>query len=71
VNDRHPTVLLRGEDSDGVLTMTEDTVPAGWEGPPLHWREFDQAYYVVEGELTIQRGGRARDRERRTARVCP
>jgi mannose-6-phosphate isomerase-like protein (cupin superfamily) len=56
VNDRHPTVLLRGEDSDGVLTMTEETVPAGWEGPPLHWREFDQAYYVVEGELTIQRG---------------
>jgi quercetin dioxygenase-like cupin family protein len=59
VNDRNaftPTVLLRSEDSGGVVSMIENRVPAGWEGPPLHHHEFDEAFYVLEGELTFQLG---------------
>jgi quercetin dioxygenase-like cupin family protein len=59
VNDRqplNPRILLRGEDSDGILSMSGNTVPPGWEGPPLHRHEFDEAYYVLEGELTFQIG---------------
>jgi mannose-6-phosphate isomerase-like protein (cupin superfamily) len=59
VSDQHvfnPTVLLRGEDSAGVVSMVEVRVPAGWEGPPLHHHEFDEGFYVLDGELTFQLG---------------
>jgi quercetin dioxygenase-like cupin family protein len=29
-------------------------MPAGAKGPPLHTHEFDEAFYVLEGELTVQ-----------------
>jgi quercetin dioxygenase-like cupin family protein len=47
-------VLLRSEQSDGALSAIENTLPAGWEGPPLHHHDFDEAFYVLEGELTFQ-----------------
>ena len=50
------TVLLRSEESGGAVSMIENRVPAGWEGPPLHHHEFDEAFYVLEGELTFQLG---------------
>jgi mannose-6-phosphate isomerase-like protein (cupin superfamily) len=61
VSDQHvfdPTVLLRSEDSAGAVSMIEVRVPAGWEGPPLHHHEFDEGFYVLEGELTFQLGDR-------------
>jgi quercetin dioxygenase-like cupin family protein len=37
-SDFRPKVLLR----------------SGWPGPPLHTHDFDEAFYVLEGELTFQ-----------------
>jgi quercetin dioxygenase-like cupin family protein len=47
-------VLLHGEQSDRVLAVAESTMPAGAAGPPLHSHAFDEAFYVLDGELTFQ-----------------
>ena len=31
-------------------------MPPGETGPPLHIHDFDEAFYVLEGELTFQLG---------------
>jgi quercetin dioxygenase-like cupin family protein len=49
-----PKVLLRSEESGGVVSVIDNVVPAGFPGPPLHLHDFDEAFYVVEGELTFQ-----------------
>ena len=49
-------VLLRCEQSGGVVSMIETSMPANSPGPPLHTHEFDEAFYVLDGELTIQIG---------------
>jgi mannose-6-phosphate isomerase-like protein (cupin superfamily) len=49
-----PDVLLRSEDSDGVVSVVDNTVPAHWPGPFLHRHDFDEAFYVLEGELVFQ-----------------
>ena len=49
-----PRVLVRSEQSDGRVSIIESELPAGAKGPPLHTHEFDEAFYVLEGELTIQ-----------------
>jgi mannose-6-phosphate isomerase-like protein (cupin superfamily) len=49
-----PEVLLRSEESDGVVSVVDNTVPANWPGPYLHRHDFDEAFYVLEGELTFQ-----------------
>jgi quercetin dioxygenase-like cupin family protein len=53
VNDHAPTVLLRSEDSDGRLAVVELT---GRGRPRLHRHDFDETFYVLEGELTFQLG---------------
>jgi quercetin dioxygenase-like cupin family protein len=55
-NTPHVDVLLRGEQSHDAVGIVELTVPAGWDGPPLHHHDFDEAFYVLEGELTFQLG---------------
>ena len=50
-----PRVLLRAEDSDGQLSVIE-TRPGPNVGPPLHHHEFDETFYVLEGELTFRLG---------------
>jgi uncharacterized RmlC-like cupin family protein len=30
--------------------------PHGFAGPPLHYHDFDEAFYVLEGELTFRLG---------------
>jgi quercetin dioxygenase-like cupin family protein len=47
-------VLLRGEQSDSAVSIVEHTMPAGAPGPPLHSHAFDEAFYVLDGELTFQ-----------------
>jgi uncharacterized RmlC-like cupin family protein len=32
------------------------TQPPGFAGPPLHHHDFDEAFYVLEGELTFRLG---------------
>ena len=49
-------IKLRSEQTDGRVAVVEITVPAGWPGPPLHHHDFDEAFYVLEGELTFQLG---------------
>lgn len=49
-------VLLRSEQTGGQVSVIENTIPAGWEGPPLHHHDFDEAFYVLDGELTFQLG---------------
>jgi quercetin dioxygenase-like cupin family protein len=50
---RVPLVLLHGEDSDGQVAVVELT---GRGRPPLHHHDFDETFYVLEGELTFQLG---------------
>ena len=47
-------VLLRGEETRGQLSVTEIVVPPHTAGPPLHTHDFDEAFYVLEGELIFQ-----------------
>ena len=54
MTDDGPKVLLRSEDSSGQVAVVE---LAGGGRPPLHRHDFDEAFYVVEGELTFQLGG--------------
>jgi quercetin dioxygenase-like cupin family protein len=50
-------VLLRGDDSGGRLALVEMDVPATFARPPLHVHaSWDEGFYVLEGELTVQVG---------------
>lgn len=48
------SILLRTEATQDALSLVEVTVPAGWDGPPLHHHGFDETFYVLDGELTFQ-----------------
>ena len=62
--DLHTNVLLRSEQSSGHVSVMENTVAARSAGPPLHKHDFDEAFYMLEGELIFQVGD-----ERFTRRV--
>jgi quercetin dioxygenase-like cupin family protein len=47
-------VLLRGEETGGRVSVTEIVVPPHSAGPPLHRHDFDEAFYMLEGELIFQ-----------------
>ena len=46
-----PKVLLRSEESGGHVAIGELT---GGARPPLHCHDFDETFYLLEGELTFQ-----------------
>jgi quercetin dioxygenase-like cupin family protein len=46
--------MLRGEQTGGAISVMQNAVPARWDGPPLHHHEFDETFYVLDGELTFQ-----------------
>ena len=50
VPDLRTDILLRSEQSGGHLSMVEIVVPARSAGPPLHAHDFDEAFYMLEGE---------------------
>jgi quercetin dioxygenase-like cupin family protein len=52
--DLRTNVLLRSEQSGGQISMTEIVIPAHHPGPPLHTHDFDEAFYILEGELIFQ-----------------
>ena len=54
VQNLRTNVLLRNEQSGGHVSMIEIVVPAHNAGPPLHTHDFDEAFYVLEGELIFQ-----------------
>lgn len=47
-------VLLRSEETGGHVSVTEILVPPQSPGPPSHTHAFDEAFYVLDGELTFQ-----------------
>jgi quercetin dioxygenase-like cupin family protein len=47
-------VLLRSEETGGQVSVTEIVVPPQSAGPPLHTHDFDEASYVLEGELIFK-----------------
>jgi quercetin dioxygenase-like cupin family protein len=47
-------VLLRSEETGGHVSVTEIVVPPHNAGPPLHRHDFDEAFYLLEGELMFQ-----------------
>ena len=49
-----PKVLLRSEQSGGDVSVIESVASPGFAGPPLHVHDFDETFYVLEGELTFQ-----------------
>ena len=46
-------VLLHGEQTGGRLSVTEIVVPPH-AGPPLHTHDFDETFYLLDGELVFQ-----------------
>ena len=54
VPDLRTNILLRSEQSGGHLSMVEIVVPARSAGPPLHTHDFDEAFYMLAGELIFQ-----------------
>ena len=50
----YPNVLLRSEQSGGRVSVIESVMPDGAAGPALHRHAFDEAFYVLDGELTFQ-----------------
>ena len=48
------SVLLRGEETGGHVSVTEIGVPPHTAGPPVHTHDFDEAFYLLEGELIFQ-----------------
>jgi quercetin dioxygenase-like cupin family protein len=46
--------MLRSEETGGQVSVTEIVVPPRSAGPPLHTHDFDEAFYMLEGELIFQ-----------------
>lgn len=53
-------ILLTTEQSSDAVGMVQLTVPPKWDGPPLHHHDFDEAFYMREGEMTFQLGDELR-----------
>jgi quercetin dioxygenase-like cupin family protein len=47
-------VVVHGEQNDGRIGVMLNRMPAGMTGPPLHHHEFEEMFYLLEGELTFQ-----------------
>ena len=50
----HTKVLLRSEETGGRMSVIEIVVPPHSAGPPLHTHDFDEAFYLLDGELIFQ-----------------
>jgi mannose-6-phosphate isomerase-like protein (cupin superfamily) len=49
-------VLVRAEHGEGRIAVMDNGVAADVAGPPLHHHDFDELFYVLDGELTFQLG---------------
>jgi quercetin dioxygenase-like cupin family protein len=49
-------VLLRGEDTGGVLSVVDNDLGAGSPGPYLHTHDFDEAFCILAGAPVFQVG---------------
>lgn len=51
------TVKAGGDQTNGAFTLIEQLAPAGFAPPPHVHRAEEEAFYVLEGELTVTCGG--------------
>jgi quercetin dioxygenase-like cupin family protein len=52
-------VKVRDEDTEGGYSVHDNTIPPGSPGPRPHIHRYhDEAFYVLEGELTVRVGPR-------------
>jgi mannose-6-phosphate isomerase-like protein (cupin superfamily) len=51
------TMLCESGETGGAWSLFEEEVPFGM-GPPPHWHDWDEAYYVLEGEVDFEVDGR-------------
>jgi mannose-6-phosphate isomerase-like protein (cupin superfamily) len=54
-------VLLDSPATAGAVSVIEVALPPRWDGPPLHHHDFDEAFYVLDGELTFMVGDQLRE----------
>ena len=47
-------VLLRDDETEGHVSVTEIVVPPHSAGPRLHTHDFDEASHLLEGKLIFQ-----------------
>lgn len=47
------TLLLSGEDTNGKYSLMDMTVPASQSGPPPHRHDFEEMFYVLEGQIEV------------------
>jgi quercetin dioxygenase-like cupin family protein len=64
-------VLLRSEQSAEHIAVMDNIVGAGFPGPPLYHHDFDERFYVLEGELTFQLGNELFTRTRGELAFAP
>ncbi|MDO3104577.1 cupin domain-containing protein [Mycobacteroides abscessus] len=61
VNQDTVRLLLDGGNTRGLAAVVEYTIAPRGEGPGLHWhRTFDEYFYVVSGQLSVQAAGHSR-----------
>jgi quercetin dioxygenase-like cupin family protein len=58
--DLRSTVLVRGEETGDALSVVENLVAPRSAGPPLHRHDFDEAFYLLDGELVLRVGDELR-----------
>jgi len=52
-------IKVRDEHTDGAYSVHDNTIPPGSSGPRPHLhRRHDEAFYVLDGELTVRVGSR-------------
>lgn len=56
-NRPRPRVVLRGDQTGEALSVTEMWLAPRADGPPLHHHDFDEAFCLLEGELTFSVAG--------------
>src|SRR5277367_1135446 len=52
------TFLITGEETGGAFFMAEVSVPPGGGNPPHIHRREEETFYLQQGTLTIQIGGK-------------
>ena len=50
--------LVTGQETGGAFFMAEVSVPPGAENPPHIHRREDESFYIQQGMLTVQVGGK-------------
>ena len=59
-HDFETQIHLRSAQSNRAVSVVELAASPEFAGPPLHHHDFDEAFYVLEGELTFQLGDELR-----------